>query len=441
MIRKIIVPLPGDVGGFNSVVNKLTTEVFLPTTTMAPSTTRHEKLKPPLVFCHGLAANRLYWHEVAMQMANEGYVCVSYDLRDHGENSDRPSAQSVNTRSIATLGLDKNCADLQFLLEYLNASWADVVGSRDATDGSGQKKTAASGSPELCPNPWNRGAVLVGHSYGGNIVLEMATRSPALVHGLVCVDGGFIELQKKFPDFAHCVLALSPPSFLGVTGEELEQMVRERWCQGWPEQGIQAMLANFHIQKLEAQNLTETEPGNPVHEESRVKSSEAASDSIEVSPTGTRPPPQRQQLWVEPKLAAPVHRQLLHDLWQHRPSDRYALVRPDLPVLLVPTGAKAVSPFSACKLADVQEAIHLLQARSRVAPASPSASRSSASVGAGRDGNGSVEPINDVEYLHSSPHLRVRWVCKPGHDAPAQYASLIAQILIDNCQDGFLTTL
>jgi hypothetical protein len=138
---------------------------------------------------------------------------------------------------------------------------------------------------------------------------------------------------------------------------------------------------------------------------------------------------------VEPKLSSPVHRQLLHDLWKHRPSDRYSLLPSNLPVLLLPTGAKSVSPFSACKLADVQEAIQLLQLKQNSgAAASLIANSNSVTY------KGNVEPIHDVEYVHTSSRLRVRWLCKPGHDAPVQYASAITEILIDNYQDGFLST-
>lgn len=415
MIQKHFVRLPSDNQCFGEAI--LNMDIFL------PSVKQTEKNYPPFLFCHGLAANRLYWYEVAKFMANEGYLCVSYDMRDHGENSSRPNAQSVNTRSISTLGIDKNCDDLKCLLEYLSTSWNDIVNFNSS----------------LNPNPWRKGAVLVGHSYGGNIVLEAAIRFPTLVCGLVCIDGGFIELQKKFPDFTHCVLQLSPPSFFGVSGEELEQMVREKWCKDWPEQGIQAMLANFHIQ------MQAIESDSIIVESNAESERLTLSDQVSVQIATTSPstltckPTQRRQLWVEPKLALPVHRQLLHDLWQHRPSDRYALVRPDLPILLVPTGAKAVSPFSACKLADVQEAIHLLQHRGDNKHTPTSSASNIGSVGR-KSSNGSVEPIGDIEYLHTSPNLRVRWLCKPGHDAPIQYASLVAELLIDNYQDGFLST-
>ena len=91
----------------------------------------------------------------------------------------------------------------------------------------------------------NHEIVVVGHSYGGNVALEFGIQKNHLVCGIVCIDGGFIDLQKSYPDFAACLLHLSPPSFHGTSHADLENLVRRDWCRDWPESGVVSMLKNF----------------------------------------------------------------------------------------------------------------------------------------------------------------------------------------------------
>ena len=53
--------------------------------------------------------------------------------------------------------------------------------------------------------------IAAGQSFGGNLVLELAARHPELVSGVVCVDGGFVDLQSAWPDWNDALELLTPP--------------------------------------------------------------------------------------------------------------------------------------------------------------------------------------------------------------------------------------
>nr|MDP9020860.1 alpha/beta hydrolase [Actinomycetota bacterium] len=111
-----------------------------------------------------------------------------------------------------------------------------------------------------------------------------------LVRVAACVDGGWIELSRRFPDWEECARALAPPPLAGRPAAEVEADLRRRHPD-WPEAGIHGALACF-----------------------------------ERRPDGT----------IRPWLAREHHLAILRSLWEHRPSTRYPEVK--VPVLLVPAG-------------------------------------------------------------------------------------------------------
>ncbi len=157
--------------------------------------------------------------------------------------------------------------------------------------------------------------VVVGQSWGGNVAVELAALHPDLVRGIVCVDGGWLELSRQFDGWDACRSALAPPRLLGRPLSEVEGYVRSAHAD-WPESGIRGVLANF-----------------------------------EVRPDGT----------VAPWLTYERHIEVLRGLWEHRPSTRYAGL--GVPVLLVPAGAdgrsssdEAASDWTRVKSRDVEAA-------------------------------------------------------------------------------------
>jgi pimeloyl-ACP methyl ester carboxylesterase len=200
--------------------------------------------RPPFVLVHGLASNARLWDGVAGALVALGHPVVTVDLRGHGRSSKPDGPYDVPTVA----------GDVAALIERMGLD-----------------------------RP-----VVAGQSWGGNVVLELAVRRPSLARGIVCVDGGWLELSREFADWDACRAALAPPRLAGRRLEEIEGYVRAAHGD-WPESGIRGTLANF-----------------------------------EVRPDGT----------VAPWLTFDRHIEVLRGLWEHHPSERYPEVT--VPALLVP---------------------------------------------------------------------------------------------------------
>lgn len=96
---------------------------------------------------------------------------------------------------------------------------------------------------------WRR-PIIVGHSWGADVALELAAAHPQLVSGLIFVDGGTIDISNR-PGWtlAQAREEMAPPIFTGFT----PAMMRERVVSGGrfgpnpPETIIEAVLANFRV--------------------------------------------------------------------------------------------------------------------------------------------------------------------------------------------------
>jgi pimeloyl-ACP methyl ester carboxylesterase len=226
----------------------------------------------PFVLVHGLASNARTWEGVAQRVAAAGHPVATVDLRGHGR-SDQPDGGY----DLATLG-----DDLLRVLDVLDAP--DVLGP---------------GRP-----------VVVGQSMGGNLALDVGRRAGDRLAGVGGVDGGVIELTRRFPDWEECADALAPPRWDGARAGDVEAAIRRDYP-SWSEWGVEATMANFAI-----------------------------------GADGT----------VRPHLAFDRHLRLLRSLWEHRPSE--ILDRLDVPVLLVvATGPADGGPVTR---ADAQRAVAAL---------------------------------------------------------------------------------
>ena len=155
--------------------------------------------RPPFVLVHGLASNRRLWDGVAGELARAGHAVATLDLRGHGE-SDRPGA-----------GYD------------FPTMSADVVSAVRMLS-------------------FERPAV-IGQSYGGNLVLEVAARHPTSIRGVGAVDGGVLDLGRRFGTWEACAAALSPPA-LGLSMEELRARIAQDESE-WPPGSVEAVMACF----------------------------------------------------------------------------------------------------------------------------------------------------------------------------------------------------
>ena len=159
----------------------------------------------PVLLLHGLASTCHIWDLVAPLLAADFRV-VALDQRGHGQ-----SAQVDDGYDFATV-----CGDAAAFIEHLG---------------------------------WRR-PIIVGHSWGADVALELAAARPELASGLIFVDGGAIDISNR-PGWTleQAREEMAPPIFTGFT----PQMMRERVESGGrfgpdaPPETTEAVLANFHV--------------------------------------------------------------------------------------------------------------------------------------------------------------------------------------------------
>ena len=123
---------------------------------------------------HGLASSSHIWDLAAPRLGRLGIEPVAYDQRGHGRSS-KPSSG--------------------YGFEHTSADAAAVI--------------RATGL---------RRPIVVGHSWGANVALELAVRHPRLVSGAILLDGGFSSMRDRF-DWRTAKAVLSPPAFGGIRVE------------------------------------------------------------------------------------------------------------------------------------------------------------------------------------------------------------------------------
>lgn len=126
---------------------------------------------PTILMIHGLASTSHIWDLVAPRLA-PSFRVTAYDQRGHGR-SGKPSSG---------YGFDRTSADA-----------AQIIRA------------------ERLVRP-----VVVGHSWGANVALELAVHRPRLTAGIVLVDGGFLSMREEL-DWPAAKERLAPPDLRGMT--------------------------------------------------------------------------------------------------------------------------------------------------------------------------------------------------------------------------------
>lgn len=203
----------------------------------------------PLLLIHGLASNARLWDGSARALAAMGHGVVAVDLRGHGL-SDKP--------------------DVGYSMTDIAHDVADVL---MALPGFNDDKNKP---------------ILIGQSWGGNIVVECAHQFAQSLRGVVAVDGGTIELSHAFPDWDECARTLSPPALAGMKFERLRSYIRAAHPD-WSDEAIDGQMHN--MERLD---------------------------------DGT----------IRPWLTLERHLKVLRGLWEHQPSQHWNTI--DIPVLFTP---------------------------------------------------------------------------------------------------------
>ena len=165
---------------------------------MELSSIRYGDAPVELILVHGLASNARLWDGVGAELAARGVGALAVDLRGHGQSPKPDDGYDF----------DSVVGDLLPLLD---------------------------GEP-----------VVVGQSYGGNVVVHLAARHPDAVRGVVCVDGGAIDLRQRFPRLEDAVEAMKPPyeRFEGTPPDVMEARLRASIADG-PDTWIRGAMACF----------------------------------------------------------------------------------------------------------------------------------------------------------------------------------------------------
>ncbi len=135
---------------------------------------------PTAVLHHGLASSQHIWDLMVPHLSRK-YRVVTFDARGHGR-SGKPGGG---------YGFDHTVTDTMAVLRTTRA----------------------------------RRPILVGHSWGAMVALEVAARHPRAVGGAVLIDGGISRMRDGFASWPEARAALSPPHLAGMPVAEFRAMI------------------------------------------------------------------------------------------------------------------------------------------------------------------------------------------------------------------------
>jgi pimeloyl-ACP methyl ester carboxylesterase len=136
---------------------------------------------PGLLLHHGLASSQRIW-DLMLPRLTRHFRVVTYDARGHGRSM-KPSSG---------YGFDPIVADARAVIRATGL----------------------------------RRPIVVGHSWGASVALELASRHPQAVGGAVLVDGGINTLRGEMDDWTTVKQRLAPPHLAGMPVEEFRRMIR-----------------------------------------------------------------------------------------------------------------------------------------------------------------------------------------------------------------------
>jgi len=195
--------------------------------------------RPTLVLHHGLASSQHIW-DLMIPRLTQRFRVVTFDARGHGR-SGKPSSG---------YGFDHTVADAMAVIQ-----------------------ATRSGRP-----------ILVGHSWGAMVTLELAARYPRAIRGFVLVDGGLSRMRDSFASWQGAKAALAPPHLAGMS-----------------ETAFRAMIPSFFGDALKVTPEVE----------------EIVMAVMRVAPDDT----------IRPRLSRANHFRILRAIWEQDPPALHARVR------------------------------------------------------------------------------------------------------------------
>ena len=162
----------------------------------------HSKNDQLLFFVHGLASNSSLFLPLANKLFKLGYSSIGIDLRGHGNSSKPTNGYTLETfsKDISTI-----------IRKYLKVK-----------------------------------PIFIGQSMGANLGVMLAKEKKPIIQGCICIDGGFINLKDKFPNWKQCEKQLTPPNLDHLQLPKLKELLQS-YHPDWSELSIQGTLNNWKI--------------------------------------------------------------------------------------------------------------------------------------------------------------------------------------------------
>jgi pimeloyl-ACP methyl ester carboxylesterase len=155
-----------------------------------------------MLLVHGLASNARIW-DLAAPLLARSLRTLALDQRGHGESS-KPDAG---------YGYDAVAGDLAGAIAALGL---------------------------VRP-------VVVGHSWGASVAVQLAADYPGLVSAIALVDGATVDFQGRMT-LDEALQRLAPPRLAGTPLQEFLPRVRSHWeALGWRPEIEGAIMSNFQV--------------------------------------------------------------------------------------------------------------------------------------------------------------------------------------------------
>ncbi len=144
-----------------------------------------QKGNPVVLFIHGSASDATVWLNELNIVAARGFHCIAVDLRGHGET--RSLMQPLEH---VKLDIDTHLHDMQETLEHL-----DIISTRFNREADHEQW--------LTTDRDNNKIIIVTHSFGGMVAINIAEKYPELVDRLclVCMPPKLIFPMKELLQF------------------------------------------------------------------------------------------------------------------------------------------------------------------------------------------------------------------------------------------------
>lgn len=166
-----------------------------------------DRAKPVLVFNYGLVCSNHHWKFQTEYFDRKGYQCLIHDYRGHFQSSGAHDLKKITFQQMA-----KDIAD-------------------------------------LCASQGIEKAVMLGHSMGVNVCLQIAKDYPSLVEGMVLISGTFINVKDVMFD-TNLMEFIAPIAAMGL--EKYPGIFRKIWSTGGMNPLVRELIhaSGFNRQKV-----------------------------------------------------------------------------------------------------------------------------------------------------------------------------------------------